>query len=40
MYMHFHVQGSAEVQRLTKKELCHSNKTWHALNSAFPDTNQ
>ena len=25
--------------RLTKKELCHSNETWHALNSTFPDTN-
>ena len=21
------------------KELCHSNETWHALNSTFPDTN-
>ena len=29
-----------KVHRLmTKKELCHSNKTWHALNSTFPDTN-
>ena len=28
-----------KVHRLTKKELCHSNETWHALNSTFPDTN-
>ena len=27
-----------KVHRLTKKE-CHSNETWHALNSTFPDTN-
>ena len=27
------------VYRLTKKELCHSNETWHAFNSTFPDTN-
>ena len=27
-----------KVHRLTKKELCHSNETWHALNSTFPDT--
>ena len=26
------------VHRLTK-ELCHSNETWHALNSTIPDTN-
>ena len=28
-----------KVHRLTKKELCHSNETWHALNQIFPDTN-
>ena len=28
-----------KAHRLTKKELCHSNETWHALNSTFPDTN-
>ena len=28
-----------KVHRLTKKEFCHSNETWHALNSTFPDTN-
>ena len=28
-----------KVHRLTMKELCHSNETWPALNSAFPDTN-
>ena len=28
-----------KVHMLTKKELCHSNETWHALNSTFPDTN-
>ena len=28
-----------KVHRLAKKELCHSNKTWHSLNSTFPDTN-
>ena len=28
-----------KIHRLTKKELCHSNETWHALNSTFPDTN-
>ena len=28
-----------KVYRLTKKELCHSNETWHALNSTFHDTN-
>ena len=22
-----------------REELCHSNETWHALNSTFPDTN-
>ena len=27
-----------KVHRLTKKELCHSNETRHALNSTFPDT--
>ena len=27
-----------KVHRLTKKELCHSTETWHALNSTFPDT--
>ena len=27
------------VHGLTKKELCHSNETWHALNSTFSDTN-
>ena len=27
-----------KVRRLTKKELCLSNETWHALNSTFPDT--
>ena len=27
-----------KVHRLTEKELCNSNKTWHALNSTFPDT--
>ena len=28
-----------KVHRLTiKKELCHNNETWHALNSIFPDT--
>ena len=28
-----------KVHKLTKKELCHSNETWHALNSTFPDIN-
>ena len=28
-----------KVRRLTKKKLCYSNETWHALNSIFPDTN-
>ena len=28
-----------KVRRLTKKELCQNNETWHAVNSAFPDTN-
>ena len=28
-----------KVHRLTKKELCNSNETWHVLNSTFPDTN-
>ena len=28
-----------KVHRLTKKEFCHSNETWQALNSTFPDTN-
>ena len=28
-----------KIHRLTMKELCHSNETWHALNSTFPDTN-
>ena len=28
-----------KVLRLTKKELCHSNETGHALNSTYPDTN-
>ena len=28
-----------KVHMLTKKELCHSNETWHELNSKFPDTN-
>ena len=28
-----------KVHRLTKKELCHCNETWHALNSTFSDTN-
>ena len=27
-----------KVQKLTK-ELCHSNETWHTLDSSFPDTN-
>ena len=27
-----------KIHRLTKKELCHSNETWRALNSTFPDT--
>ena len=27
-----------KIHRLTKKELCHSNETWHALNSIFADT--
>ena len=30
---------SWKVHRLTKKELCDSNDTWHALNSTLPDTN-
>ena len=28
-----------KVHRLTKKELCHINEAWHALNLSFPDTN-
>ena len=28
-----------KVHRRTKEKLCHSNETWHALNSTFPDTN-
>ena len=28
----------SSYHRLTKKELCHSNETWHAFNSTFPDT--
>ena len=28
-----------KVHRLTKKKLCHSNETWHALNSTFPAIN-
>ena len=28
-----------KVHRLMKKELCHSNETWDALNWTFPDTN-
>ena len=31
--------GLKSSSRLTRKELCHSNETWHALNSTFPDTN-
>ena len=31
--------GAGMTLTLTKKELCHSNETWHALNSTFPDTN-
>ena len=27
-----------KVHRLTKKEFCHSNETWHAFNSTFHDT--
>ena len=27
-----------KVHRMTQKELCHSNETWHALNSTFTDT--
>ena len=34
-----HTRVGWYIHRLTKKELCHSNETWHALNSAFPDTN-
>ena len=32
-------EGGLKVHRLTKKKLCHSNETLHALNSSFPDTN-
>ena len=28
-----------KVHSLTKKELCHSTETWHALNSTFHDAN-
>ena len=36
--MHTRVSWNIHT-RLAKKELCHSNATWHALNSSFPDTN-
>ena len=26
-----------KIHMLTKKELCHSNENWHALNATFPD---
>ena len=28
-----------KVHRLTKKQMCHRNETWHALNSTVPDAN-
>ena len=34
-----YMRVSWKVHRLTKKELRHSNETWHALNSTFSDTN-
>ena len=39
MYMYMTFTCCLFVYRLTKKELCHSNEIWHALNSTFPDTN-
>ena len=32
-------ESGQKNHRLTKKELCHSNGSWHALNSTFPDIN-
>ena len=34
-----HMRVGWKVHRGPRMELCHSNETWHALNSTFPDTN-
>ena len=39
MYNRIYEGGLKIVHSLNKKELYHSNKTWHALNSTFLDTN-
>ena len=38
-FVHLCTRVGWKVHRLTTKELCHSNETWHGLNSPFPDTN-
>ena len=34
-----HRWGEKFIDWLRRRSLCHSNETWHALNSTFPDTN-